>query len=114
MRGFVVMAILATSGLCAPAFAATSINPVLATPTSLGVFGAGKYRISATGLIDLLGPPGSGFTMRPDGVPDVAVTDFRYLYFNLGATDLAGGHYGDAGPGFNIGALVGSFVANPG
>lgn len=114
MRGFVAMAFLVTSGQCAPAFAATAINPVLATPTSLGVFASGAYRITATGLIDLLGPPGSGFTMRPDGAPDIAVTDYRYLYFNPGGTDIADGFYGDAGPGFKIGSLVGSFVANPG
>ena len=114
MRVLLAMAFLATTGFGAPAIAATSINPTWTTPTSLGSFSAGSYRITTTGLIDLLGAPGSGFTMRPDGVPDIAVTDVRYLYFNPGGTDYADGRHGQAGPGFNIGSLVGSFVANPG
>ena len=112
-RGFVTMAFLAATALCAPAFAATVINPKFTSPTNLGSYAAGKYRITATGLIDLIWSPGSGFTLRPDGVPDAAVTDGRYLYFNPGGTDFAGGRFGQAGAGFNIGSLVGSFVANP-
>ena len=114
MRGFVTMALLAATAAGAPAFAAMVINPKLTGPTSLGSYAAGTYRITATGLIDLIGPPGSGFTLRPDGVPDTAVTDGRYLYFNPGGTDFADGRYGQAGAGFNIGSLVGSIVANPG
>lgn len=114
MRALVAMTLLATAVLSVPAIAATAIDPTRTIPTSLGSFAAGSYRITATGLIDLLGPPGSGFTLRPDGVPDVAVADVRYLYFNPAGTDVADGFYGQAGPGFNIGSLVGSFVANPG
>ena len=52
-------------------------------------------------------------THRPDGIPDVAVTDGRYLYSSPGGKDLADGRHGHAGAGFNIGSLVGSFIANP-
>jgi hypothetical protein len=113
MRAFVTAAFLATTVLSAPAFAATSVNAALGTPTSLGSFAAGKYRITATGLVDLVGPPGSGFTMRPDGTPDSPVTSPGYNYFNSNGSDIADGFYGPAGAGFKIGSLVGSFVANP-
>ena len=113
MRVAVTLGLLVSIGLCAPAFAATTINPKQISMTNLGNFAAGRYRISTTGLIDLVGPPGSGFTLRPDGVPDVAVTHPSYLFFNPGGTDFADGRYGQAGAGFNIGSLVGSFVASP-
>ena len=114
MRTVAAIAVLIATGVCAPAFAATTIDPTRTTATNLGSFAAGSYRITATGVIDLVGPPGSGFTLRPDGVPDVPVTDSRYLFFNPGGTDFADGVYGQAGPGFKIGSLVGSLVANPG
>jgi hypothetical protein len=113
MRAFVAAAFLAMTVLSSPAFAVTSVSASLATPTSLGSFAAGKYRITATGLVDLVGPPGSGFTMRPDGTPDSPVTTPGYGYFNPSGSDIADGFYGPAGAGFKIGSLVGSFVANP-
>jgi hypothetical protein len=113
MRTFVAAAFLATTALSAPAFAATNVMAAVATPTSLGSFAAGTYRITATGLVDLVGAPGSGFTMRPDGTPDSPVTTPGYAYFNPAGSDIADGLHGPAGAGFKIGSLVGSFVANP-
>lgn len=114
MRVIVAMAVLATVGLCAEAFAATTVSAAQGSPTSLGSFAAGRYRITATGLVDLVGPIGSGFTMRPDGVPDVPVTAPGYGYFNPSGSVIADGAYGAAGAAFNIGSLVGSFSATPG
>ena len=75
------MAIVAIA-VATPTVAATAVNASQAGLTSLGSFAGGTYQITAAGLIDLIGPPGSGFTMRPDGVPDTPVTDPSYLYFN--------------------------------
>ena len=93
---------------------ATSVaanNPAL---TSLGSFGAGSYLITATGLVDLVGPVSSGFTIRPDGIPDSPVTTPGYGYFNPSGSDIADGNYGAPGPGFKIGSLVGTLTATPG
>jgi hypothetical protein len=114
MRGLAVAAFVATALLSAPAAAATSVHAALATPTSLGSFAVGTYRITATGLVDLVGVPGSGFTMRPNGMPDSPVTTPGYGYFNPNGSVIADGNYGVAGSAFKIGSLVGTFVANPG
>jgi PEP-CTERM motif len=82
MRILMAAAMLAATVFSVPAIAATRVDAVRATPTSLGSFAAGRYRITATGLIDLSGAPGSG-------------------------------RHGQAGAGFKLGSLVGSFVANP-
>ena len=79
--------------------------------TDLGVFAAGTYNISATGLVSLSGGVGSGgFDIRPDGVPDTPVTAAGYGYFNPSGTDFADGIYGVGGPGIKIGALMGAFA----
>jgi hypothetical protein len=113
MRILMAAAMLAATVFSVPAIAATRVDAVRATPTSLGSFAAGRYRITATGLIDLSGAPGSGFTMRPDGIPNSPVTVPGYGYFNPAGSDFANGRYGQAGAGFKLGSLVGSFVANP-
>lgn len=114
MRAFSMTMILATMAVATPVAAATSIagsNPGL---TSLGSFAAGTYQITASGLIDLTGSPGSGFTIRPDGVPDTPVTFPGYAYFNPAGSVIADGNYGIAGSAFKIGSLVGSLIAAPG
>lgn len=114
MRRLLVPTVLATMAVAAPTVAATTVNASQASLTSLGSFGAGGYHITVSGLIDLIGLPGSGFTMRPDGVPDTPVTNPSYLYFNPAGSVIADGNHGNAGSAFKIGSLVGSFVANPG
>lgn len=78
--------------------------------TDLGFFAAGTYNISATGLVSLSGPVGSGFDIRPDGVPSTTVTAPGYGYFNPSGTDIADGIHGVGGPGIKIGALMGAFA----
>lgn len=78
--------------------------------TDLGFFAAGTYNISATGLVSLSGSIGSGFDIRPDGVPDSPVTAPGYEYFNPSGTDIADGIHGVGGPGIKIGALMGAFA----
>jgi len=102
-----------TSILLAAPAQAVSVAANLPVPTDLGSFAAGRYTITATGLVDLVGPPGSGFTMRPDGVPDSPVTTPGYGYFNPNGSFTADGLYGPGGAGIRIGALMGTFNAVP-
>ena len=95
------------------AHAATLVNANQSTPTLLGVYGPGTYTITGSGLIDLVGPVGSGFTMRPDGVPDVPVVAPGYGYFNPSGSYLADGAYGPGGTVAKIGALMGTLLATP-
>lgn len=95
------------------ASAATLVAANNPAPTLLGTFGPGTYTITASGLIDLVGPVGSGFTMRPDGVPDSPVTAGGYGYFNPTGSYIADGNYGPGGTVAKIGALMGSFTATP-
>lgn len=98
----------------APASAATLVNANIATPTSLGTFAAGKYKVTTTGTISLAGTAGDGqFDVDANGVPVTPVTYSQYSYFNPAGSTIADGQSGIA-PGLNIGSLVGSLVANPG
>lgn len=99
---------LATTGA---AHAGTLVFAANSGTTDLGVFAAGTYNISATGLVSLSGAVGSGgFDIRPDGVPDTPVTAAGYGYFNPSGSDQADGIYGVGGPGIKIGALMGAFA----
>lgn len=97
---------------------AVTITPTTAVPVSLGTFGAGTYEITATGIVSLAGPVGVGpnFDLDPDGIPISGVTFPGYAYFNPGGADFdafSGGANGPAGPGVNLGALIGSLTATP-
>lgn len=100
--------------LAAPTPAATLVNANTSTPTSLGTFAAGKYKVTTTGIISLAGTAGDGqFDVNANGVPVTPVTYPQYSYFNPAGSTIADGQSGIA-PGLNIGSLVGAFVANPG
>jgi hypothetical protein len=92
---------------------AQSVAANLPHVTDLGLFAAGTYTLTGSGLIDLVGLPGSGFTMRPDGTPDSPVTAPGYAYFNPDGSYTADGNYGLGGPTIKIGALMGTLVAAP-
>lgn len=93
--------------------AATPVNANLSTPTSLGFFTAGTYHITGSGVVDLVGAPGSGFDINPDGTPTSTVTTPGYGYFNPNGSYQADGNYGPGGAGIKIGALMGTLVAAP-
>jgi hypothetical protein len=76
----------------------------------LGLFGPGAYRITATGVVSLAGPIGSGFDIEADGVPAAPVTEPGYGAFNPSGTDYDfNSGYGIAGSGYKLGSLVGMF-----
>ncbi len=90
---------------------ATPITANLSTPTDLGFFAAGSYTITATGVVDLVGIPGSGFDINPDGTPTSTVTMPNYSYFNPNGSFTADGNFGAGGATVKIGALMGAFTA---
>ena len=102
--------IFAATLVAAGSAGATQVFATSSGTTDLGLFAPGAYKISATGLVSLSGPVGNGFDIRPDGVPNSAVTAPGYAYFNPSGTDFADGIYGVGGPGIKIGALMGSFT----
>jgi hypothetical protein len=107
-----VTAFAVATTLCSPV-AAQSVAANQATVTDLGFFAAGTYALTGSGLVDLVGPPGSGFTMRPDGIPDSPVTIAGYDYFNPNGSYTANGAFGLGGATIKIGALMGTLVAAP-
>lgn len=113
---FKAFSVAATSALvliAAPAAASTTIFANVSAPTFVGLFAAGTYSITGSGLVDLTGPVGSGFTIRPDGIPDTPVTTPTYGYFNPSGSFIADGIFGPGGNVAKIGALMGSFLAAP-
>lgn len=103
----------------------TCIGPVQAasvlanqsTLTDLGLFSAGSYQISATGIVSLAGTAGDTvFDVGPDGVPVSPVLIPGYSYFNPNGSpfDIPGGNAtGPGGATLNLGAVIGSLVAAP-
>lgn len=75
----------------------------------LGSFAAGTYDLTGSGLVDLVG--NGTFTLRPDGVPDTAVTAVNYGYFNPSGSFTADGFFARAGANAKIGALIGTLNA---
>lgn len=114
MKKLLSVALLFGSAMASlPAVAATLVNANNPAPTLIGVFGPGSYTISGSGLVDLVGPVGSGFTMRPDGVPNSTVTTPGYGYFNPNGSYQADGNFGPGGSSIKIGALMGTLTATP-
>jgi hypothetical protein len=99
--------------LAIPAAQAQSVAANQSTVTDLGMFAAGTYSLTGSGLVDLVGPPGSGFTMRPDGTPDTPITIPGYEYFNPSGSYTANGEFGLGGATIKIGALMGTLAAAP-
>ncbi len=104
---------MALGTVCSNAFA-TTISPNAQTGipiTDLGVFDAGSYIITGSGVVDLVG--NGSFMMNPDGTPNQPVTHSNYLYFNPDGSFTADNNYGSAGANAKIGALIGTFLENP-
>jgi len=112
MRPFAAVLVAGALAAAGSASASTFVAAVNSGTTDLGVFAAGQYNITATGIASLVGGVGSGFDIRPDGVPNTPVTNPAYAAsFNPNGTDMADGIYGAGGAGIKLGALMGSFVA---
>ncbi|MBF0413777.1 MAG: VPLPA-CTERM sorting domain-containing protein [Desulfamplus sp.] len=79
--------------------------------TDLGLFSAGTYKITGSGVVDLTGD--GKFPMNPDGTPAPKVTHPSYNYFNPDGSFTADGNYGAAGNNAKIGALIGTLLSNP-
>jgi hypothetical protein len=109
--------LFALSALAAPpASAAVSVSGNLATPTFIASLSAGQtYTITASGVVDLYNGfnGGAGLTFTADGKPTYA---FPSPYAAFGpdgsTTDPTNGSHGPAYDA-NVGALVGTFSANP-
>jgi hypothetical protein len=104
-------AALALVSVAPAAHASTFVAGNNSGTTDLGSFAAGSYLISATGVVDLVGTPGSGFDLNADGVPTSPVTFSGYLDFNPSGKTTADGNPGPGGTGINIGALMGSLIS---
>ena len=104
---------LMTATIAATGAQATSVAANQSTVTDLGLFAAGSYYLTGSGLVDLVGPVGSGFTMTPDGIPDTPVTIPGYDYFNPAGSYTANGAFGLGGASIKIGALMGTLTAAP-
>ncbi len=114
---FVTVVAVAAMSLFAGSARAAVVLANQPTLTDLGLFSAGSYQISASGIVSLAGTAGDGaFDVGPDGVPVTPVLFPGYGYFNPnGATldALSGNATGPGGSAFNLGALIGSFVTAP-
>jgi hypothetical protein len=90
--------------------AQAALIPATANLVDLGLFSAGAYQLTGSGVVDLVD---ARFTMKPDGMPASAVTYPGYQYFNPNGSYTADGTYGPAGTNAKIGALVGTLSSHP-
>ena len=111
-NGVAALALLAVAGSCIASV--VTVPGGITTPTFIGNFTAGTYQLTATGIVDLAAD--GTFRLMANGKPETVVTAVPYAYFNPNGSDrdvLDNNHNGPAGPGVNIGALVGTFTATP-
>lgn len=78
--------------------------------TDLGLFAAGSYQLTGSGVVDLAGA--GNFQMNPDGTPFSTVTFPGYAYFNPSGSTIADGNHGPAGNSVKFGSLIGSLNAS--
>ena len=109
---FASLVLACSAAIAVPASAATVLGNDSGL-TDLGVFAPGAYNIAGTGIVSLIGAVGTGFDMRPDGIPNSPVTYASYLYFNPSGSTIADGVPGNVGAGALIGGLYGTLTAAP-
>ena len=101
-------ALLAFALSAAGSASAASVSPNGGL-TDLGLFAAGAYEITGSGLVDLVGDANLvAMTIRPDGIPNTEVQSGQYGYFNPDGSFTADGDFGPAGGNAKIGALIGT------
>ena len=105
------LALLAATGLASATAVSSGGSLGNGTLTDLGLFAAGTYTLTGSGVVDLVGD--GSFLIKPDGTPFATVTTSGYGYFNPSGSYLAEGNYGAAGANAKIGALIGTFDATP-
>jgi hypothetical protein len=109
-------ALLAFAWGAAGSASAASVSPNGGL-TDLGLFAAGAYEITGSGLVDLVGDTHLlRMAIRPDGVPNTPVLEAAYLSFNEDDIDgpgsfTADGNLGPAGSNARIGTLIGTLNA---
>ena len=104
---------LALALACAAGQPTAQAAPVSASGAliDLGLFAAGSYQLTASGVVDICG--GGSALMQPDGRPAALVTCSSVAsYFNPNGSYTADNQYGRAGLNAKIGALVGTFNAD--
>lgn len=111
LASLVLMAALSTGVLAATTNVSPAGTGTVGVLTDLGLFSAGQYQITASGIVDLVG--NGSFQMQPDGLPVSTVTAPGYAYFNPNGSYTAESNYGAAGSNAKIGALIGTFSATP-
>ncbi len=102
---------------------ATVVLAAQTATTDLGLFSAGTYQITASGVVDIASPvvqhhfnldptgtPPAGFPIDSPGYAAYATTGVLQDPFSL---NQPGQGYGVSGPLAKLGALLGSFVPNP-
>ena len=105
------LALVAASGLASATSVGAGGSGAAGTLTDLGLFAAGTYTLTGSGVVDLVGD--GSFLVNPDGTPFAPVTTPGYGYFNPSGSYTADGNFGAAGANAKIGALIGSFSAAP-
>ena len=102
--------------LAGPALGSSvSVNADNPAVTSLGNYGIGTYNITASGIISVACCT-YDFFVDPAGKPTSLVTYPGYGYFNPNGApnDVQNPNvYGPGGSSINLGALMGTLVANP-
>ena len=114
--GFAFLIGVATTPLSL-AHASTFVDAANPSLTEIGLLRAGvTYLVTASGIADLLTGfnGGAGATFTADGKPTYAFpAPLEAFNPNGSETDPQTGSFGAAGPGKLLGALVGTFTANP-
>ena len=105
------LALVTAAGLASATAVSAGGSGAVGTLTDLGLFAAGTYELTGTGVVDLVGD--GSFLINPDGTPDAPVTTPGYGDFNPDGSYTASGVFGPAGGNAKIGALIGSFSAAP-
>jgi hypothetical protein len=96
--------VLSTAGTAS----AATVTPT-ASVTDIGLFAAGTYEITGSGVVDLVGDTNLlQMGIGPDGIPNTPVLAAQYQYFNPNGSFTADGNFGPAGAGAKIGALIGT------
>src|SRR4051812_45423320 len=98
MRHLAGLALSLGLAFAGAAQASTFVSAITSGTTDLGLFAPGTYLITASGVAGLVGAPGSGLDINPDGSPN-AVTFPGAGFFLPDGSASAGGEYGPGGSG---------------
>ncbi|MFN0182507.1 MAG: PEP-CTERM sorting domain-containing protein [Aquabacterium sp.] len=109
MRHITTIALVA-GAFCSLNAAALTVPGNASSVVDLGLFAAGSYDLTGSGVVDLCG--NGTFRMNPDGTPNVPVTCSHYgPQFNPNGSYIADGNYGPAFLNAKLGALIGTLNA---